>query len=321
MKPILDKYDVSKATYEGFASYTILDWDINLKCLDELAEYAKDHYESPITFSDAFEKYTDILTDKEKNYFSINNLLILTCIIAFLYAVISGNIKTLLPLLGLFFAQSAVWMYLLLRGRYPARVTIPLIASETLFLIIIVFLTYTKEKHHKYLSYIRIAVLLFACIIFGKMSYDSYQLQHKYTKNINENQEIFINGLNDITEYCNNFPNNKYIVETLSLRWYCGSALQSDIFESRNYTFAGGWFSNTPCFLEKNIEYFDNTDNGFYFIICPEDTDDTLNHPAVIYLAEKSSCIPQITDGFTASHGGTYQVIHFDGKLNFNMTP
>lgn len=321
VKNILDKYDVSKATYEGFISYTILDWDINTDCLRELADYAQTQYDPPVTIADAFEKYTSILFKETKDYYHINKLLITMFIISVIYILLSGSIKSFIPLSGLLFSQGIVWIYLLYRGRYPDRVTIPLLASETLFLIAIIFITYTKGKSRKYISVIRLAVLLISIVLFCKTSYTCYQLQHKDAKIQNTTQNIFIQGLTDITDYCNSFPDNKYIVETISLRWYYGNALQTDIFEPRNYTYAGGWFSNTPCFIEKNIDYFDDTSGGFHFIICTDDVDDVLKHPSVIYLAEKSSSVPILSDQFKASHGGTYSVIYFDGELKLNTNP
>lgn len=321
VKHILDKYEVSKETYAGFSSYTILDWDLNLDCLKELADYADKQYKSPSTLTKSFETYSTILFESEKDYYNITKLLVVTFIITVIYILCSGNFVTLLPLAGLVLSQGIVWIYLIYRGRYPYRVTIPLLASEILFLICIAFMTHTKTTFRKYFSIIRIAVLLLSIGLFCKMSYTCYQLQHKDIKSKNDNETIFIHGLSDITDYCNSFPDNKYIVETMSLRWYYGSALQTNIYKPRNYTFAGGWFSNMPCFIEKNKDYFDDSSEGFYFIISQDNVEDVLQTPSVQYLAQKAACTPAISDTFTASHGGTYAVIYFDGQLNLNLNP
>ena len=315
VKYILDKHDVSKTTYEGFISYTILDWDISLDCLSELADYANEIYDSPATIDKTFNKYWEILFENKTDYYDMNAIMILTFFISLVYILLSGQFKTLIPLSGFVLAQGCVWFYLIYQGRYPARVTMPLMAGETLLLISIIFWAHTKETKEKYLSYIRMAVLLIACFMFGKTAYSCYQMQHKEIKQINQNQEIFMHGLADLTNYCNAHPDNVYIVDTISLRWYCGNALQTDIFKKRNYTFAGGWFSNSPCFIEKNKSYLDDTSDGFYYIVNQTSGEDVLIHPAVVYLSEKSSCSPVLFDNFTASHGGTYAVIYFEKPL------
>ena len=119
-----------------------------------------------------------------------------------------------------------------------------------------------------------------------------------------------------MTDYCNQNPDNKYIVETASLRWYSGSVFETSIFEPRNYVIAGGWFSNMPCVLEKNEAYFEDSSDGFHLIIYSDGEE--MQHSSVKYLAELSDSTPKIVDTFTASHGGVYSVIYFDGELKIN---
>ena len=321
VKDILDKYNVSQKTYDGLCSYTILDWDIPLECYDELAQYALKNTSTKTTLSDSFETYSTILFESKNKYYNITNLLILTFIMTAIYIIISRKLKSLLPLTGLVLSQAVVWIYLIYRGRLPHRVTIPLLVSEILLLITILYLTHTKTLFRKYISLVRIVILMLMLGLFFKSAYTSYQMQHKDSKIQNNIQDIFIEGLTDITDYCNHFPENRYIVDTMSLRWYYGSALQTNIFEPRNYTFAGGWFSNTPCFIEKNEAYFIDNSNGFYFIVSLDSETEVLEHPSTLYLAEKSSCEPIISDTFTASHGGIYYVVYFDGALKLNLQP
>lgn len=316
VKPILEKYEVSKATYEGYASYTILDYDICVDCLIELADYAKTHNDTTQSFRQIVEEYCNILTI-EKDYYQMNKILLITFICTLLYILISGQYKMLLPLLSLVLSQGVVWFYLIYKGRYPDRVTIPLMASETLLLIAITFITYRNtQKVKKWVKLLRLATLLVIMVVFFHHSYTSGQLQYRDTKRINEGQKAFIQGLVETTEYCNQHPENKYIVETASLRWYSGSVFQTDIFASRNYIMAGGWFSNMPCILEKNRTYLNDTSNGFYFIIYSDGEE--MSHSSVKYLAEKSGSTPTLADSFTVSHGGVYSVIYFDGELNIH---
>ena len=78
---------------------------------------------------------------------------------------------------------------------------------------------------------------------------------------------------------------------------------------------------NNCFFIEKNKAYLSDTSNGFYYIISQDDEIEVLEHPSILYLAEKSSSEPIISDTFTASHGGIYYVIYFDGELKLNTQP
>lgn len=315
VKDILDKYDVSKTTYEGFAGYTILNYDISVECLTEIAAYAKDHTTNSISLGDAIEKLYSILTKENTlDYYHINKVLLLTQICVFLYILLSGNFKMLFPYIALFLAKNVVWLYLIMAGRYPQRVTIPLMISETLLLLALAFITYTTgKKGKKAITILRLSTLLIIVLLFCKTSYTNGQMQYRDIKRINEGQKAFITGLCEMTDYCNQNPDNKYIIETASLRWYSGNVFETSIFEPRNYIFAGGWFSNMPCVLEKNINYFENSSDGFHLIIYSDGEE--MSHSSVKYLAEISNSTPEIVDTFTASHGGIYSIIYFDGEL------
>lgn len=318
VKDILDKHGVSQAAYEGFAGYTILNYDISVECLSEIAEYAKSTSTNGLSFTDAIKELYSISTEENTlDYYHMNKVLLLTLVCVFLYILLSGSFKMLLPFAALFLAKNVVWIYLVMAGRYPQRVTIPLMISETLLLIAIAFMTYVSSKKGKNpVAILRLSTLLVIVLLFCKTSYTNGQMQYRDIKRINEGQKAFITGLCEMTDYCNQNPDNKYIVETASLRWYSGSVFETSIFEPRNYVIAGGWFSNMPCVLEKNEAYFEDSSDGFHLIIYSDGEE--MQHSSVKYLAELSDSTPKIVDTFTASHGGVYSVIYFDGELKIN---
>ncbi len=321
VKDILDKYEVSQATYEGFSGYTILFEDINTDCLLEIAEYAQKTTTTGMSFSEAIKENYKILTKEDTlHYYQINKVLIVTFVSVLLYIVISWNLQALISFFALFLCKSAVWIYLIMAGRYPQRITLPLLACETLFLILLAFLTYLSKNRYsskKSITLLRFGILFISMLIFCRVSYTNGQLQNREIKHVNDGQKIFIEGLIDITEYCNLFPENRYIVETASLRWYSGSVFENKIFSPRNYIIGGGWFSNMPCVLEKNQSYLKDTSNGFYLIIHSDGKE--MEHSSVIYLSELSNSTPILADTFTATHGGTYSVIYFDGQIIYNI--
>ena len=135
---------------------------------------------------------------------------------------------------------------------------------------------------------------------------------------MNTSHAIYMQGFDEVMDYCNENSENRYILDTLNFIWYNGEALNGTIYGERNCISAGSWLSGAPTLLEGNRNYLDNTENGFYYIMLSEEesTEEELNHPSVLYLADVSKSTPYVADSFVASHGGTYSVIYFDGELN-----
>lgn len=117
-------------------------------------------------------------------------------------------------------------------------------------------------------------------------------------------------GLREIRAYCNARPQNKYILDAVSMSYYRGSALECEIYGDSNYIVAGNWYANSPCVRRYHGEYLSGC-GEFYFLVY--DDGRGLEHPCVSWLMQETGVQPEVYERFTASHGGSYLVYQFEG--------
>ena len=122
----------------------------------------------------------------------------------------------------------------------------------------------------------------------------------------------------DIVKYCNENPDNRYILDARSCAYYEGQALDGTVYGPRNCIYTYSWFAIAPITLEGNRNYLSDTPDGFYYIVFSEGEtyDDELSNPTVLHFADISNSTPQVVDSLTVSHGGTYSIVYFDGNIN-----
>lgn len=314
---ILEKYDVTEIDYNAYAKYTILDYKLSLDCINELAEYMKSN-EQPVTLSDISEAYK-IKTIWDP-YWKVNFLVLAAWFCSVFFLLISKNFRGLIPLIFLMPVRTVIWVYLILAGRFPYRVSMPLFACELVLLVTIVVYFYYTQSTSARLQNISLIII---GLILGTMGLWSFKLQYSDLKQSNDAHKLYMQSFKEIMAYCNNRPDNVYILDTLSFSNYNAEALDGSIYGKRNCVMSSTWFSNSPSMMERHQSYLGNSDDGFYFIMYAGETgtDDELNHPIVLYLAKESESKPQISDRLTTTGGMIFSVIYFDGDLNLNLNP
>lgn len=320
---ILDKYDVDAIEYEAVSTYLILGWDVSPECMSELAEYVKAKPEETEDVSAKIAEVTEVIRELllEGGYWNIGSVLIVLGIGAFVIALLPGNRKMLLPLAGVLSVSYAVLFYLIWRGRYPLHVVLPFLVCVIYFLLMLVwyFFRNSEEKMQKY-SYS--AILIILLVVCGFKSYTIGQEQYRDIKELHRNETIYIQGLKDITVYCNERENQRFLIDIFAMMYYNGEVLDTDLYGEKNYRLTGSWFANTPYYLESLEEYFSAADgenvqgeskDGIYLIMYS--AEGVMESPVVAYLAEKTGSEARVVDTFTAAHGGSYEVICFGGVL------
>lgn len=310
---ILDKYSVDEIDYNAYKKYTIIDLELSPDCVIELAEYVESQ-QNTVSFKELLNKFKE--TTFDGHYWQVNTLLICGYICVILFLLISKNFAGYIPLGFLALARTIVWLYLLYEGRFPLRISMPLFACELALLVVLVFYYYYQNKSYaKWQNWILALIGALFCIV----GLWSAKIQFANFKQMNNTHTFFMKSMHEVMDYCNVNPDNRYIWDTFSFVSYNGEALDGTIYGKRNCITAGSWYSNAKVSLDKNKNYLMDAENGFYFIMLSEETDtkEELNHPTVLYLAKKSGSIPQIVDSFTASHGGDYSIIYFEGSYNF----
>ena len=308
VREILDNHQVTETDYNAYANYMILDWVISPECAQELAAYAQEHREE-WNISGLWQELLKHLLDEP--FWGLNRVLLFLWAALAALAFLWRDKALLLPALGLLAGKLFSWTFLLWEGRFPLRVSMPLIAGEVLLLSALLLRRGTDTElqgNPKRLRYVGLGALLFGMCIAGFMT---GRQQYSYILNENRGQKIFMEGLREIRAYCDARPENRYILDAVSMSYYKGSALEYEVYQGGNYIVSGSWYSNSPYLRKYNAEYLSGGD-GIYFLVY--DGGGGISHPGVSYLIQETGVQPEICDRITVSPGGTYLVYYFDGK-------
>jgi len=323
VEPILEKYGVDRTEYGAISSYVILGWDVSPQCMAELAEYvkakAKEQEDVSAKVSCVTEEIRKLLF--EDAYWKLCDVLVILSVGAFVWALLPGKRRMILPLAGVLATSYAILFYLIWRGRYPEHVVLPFLVCVIYFLLILIWKFYERESQRK-----RLYGILLICLglICAYKSYSIGQQQYRDIKDLHRNEAIYIQGLKDITAYCNERENQKFLIDIFAMMYYNGEVLDTELYGEKNYRLTGSWFANTPFYLESLEEYLGSAEaaletagqsrDGIYLILYS--VEDVMESPIVAYLADKTGSKAQWVDRFTAAHGGSYEVIYFGSPAN-----
>lgn len=326
VQDILDKYQVTEVDYNAYASYMLLDWALPPDCTEELAAYAQEKNGAK-DLGEWWEKLTQEML--EDSHWGLNRVLAVLWIAVVFLMMCRRDISLLPPALGLLSGKLFSWGFLLYHGRFPLRVSMPLLAGEVLLLLALLLRggrdvwmrpgeSYADAEvspravpaGKRYLCFCAGAVLL---LLLCDAGIRTGRQQYYYTLDGNNGQKIFMEGLRDITAYCEARSDNRYILDAVSAGYYKGSALESEIYGDRNYIVAGNWLSNSPDIRRYNAKYLSEGE-GFYFIVY--DSGAGTDHPCVSWLIQETGVQPELSERITVSHGGSYLIYYFDGVLH-----
>ena len=314
---ILEKYNVTQTDYEAYINYTILDYKLNLDCIEELAEYCHSN-KTTFSINDLFEFYK-IKTIWDP-YWGTNILMLVcyACVIAFL--LLSGHFRGCISILFLIIVRSAIWLYLIDGDRFPHRISMPLIACEILLLVTIAYHSYTREP--KYKKWQNTAYIIL-CLIFSVTGIWCFKNQFVDLQQTNKMQEASMQSYAEVLDYCNSHPEKTYILDTLSFANYNAEVFDISIYGKQNFVMSSTWFANSPAMLDKIQTYLGNTTDGFYFILKMRDNMqiDLDSSPTIQYFAKETKCTPVISDSITSNYGETFLVIYFDNTLDLYTEP
>lgn len=190
------------------------------------------------------------------------------------------------------------------------RVTFPLMACETMFLLVLIW----NQCAGRHTAIWKKGLLLFGILVFCMTGISSGRLQSRFVREMNEGQAIFIAGLREMQEYFQDRPEDKFLVDANSLNSYKGSAFETAIYHPVNAVISGGWFSFSPCMQHRLEDYLGEAE-GFYFVIYADGNQE--NTPQFAYLIQVMGEPPELVELWTASHGGVYGIYYFNGAFPF----
>lgn len=308
VKDILDKYHVSEAAYLSYCAGTVMNWDISVECARELAAYAGEHETGERTGRDVANALRNHFF--QENHWDMNKMAWLATALLLVYSVVCGKFYLLLPVAGLGAARSVIWGYLLWRGRHPNRVILPLFVCETAFILTLFLYDSTgaipRRNKNAFLPRL---LLILSCALFCRSGFLAGKAQYYYTAKENSGKQEFMNGMWELQDYCHSHPDQKFLIESLSLSYYTGSALEPRTALPRNNIVTGCWYSNSPPMRRRLQNYLDGA-KEINLILCQDGRYES--HPVARYFSELCSSPPIWTDEFTLSHGGKYTVYRYE---------
>lgn len=318
VQSILDKYQITQTEYEGFANWIMVGSNIDAECLEELVTYIEAREHTELNLGYLLRSSVEGLRKEEP--LAGNRLAGLLWVCVLLWMILARRKNLIIPALGLGAVRTAVWCYIIYRGRMPNRVTYPLFFAETIFLLSMILKTYAGIDVKTYLHK---AALLCVCGVVAFGGYKIGQAQYRFVSAENKAQALYILGHKEIREYCGRYPDNRYILDAFSFSYYKGSALETDIYTPINGIYSGTWISQSPVNKRYEREYLGDDWKELYVIVYDDGQplDVQKEYISARYYAEKTGRQPVLSDRFTVSHGGSYLVWYFEAEKLAEVRP
>lgn len=151
--------------------------------------------------------------------------------------------RFLIEALLLMAARTVLWLYILLRGRDPVRITHPLYLVEFAVLMGVVFLRKPKGRR-EYALYLLVGIWAAAMLgmMPGSIQSAREDVSHKHSEN---------NDAQAIAQYCREHADSFYFEDVYSTVSFSQSMFQDVDNSVTNYDIMGGWICKSPLYKQK----------------------------------------------------------------------
>ncbi len=144
--------------------------------------------------------------------------------------------------------RSLIWMYILMRGREPERITHSLYLVEFALQAALLFMTlYRENKKDSILRGFATLFLLVLCLSVGNQITTVRQNQD-WREQTNRNWS-------DIDSYCKAHKENYYLEDVYSTVSFSEKIFDGNGAEFTNYDMLGGWICKSPLYEQKLAAY------------------------------------------------------------------
>lgn len=310
IRPILEEYGVSREKYDAYRSYMILDWKMDGAMEERMKDYMEGHQEKLPQIGRLLQG--TFRASGVDIPWRIRYVTILTWGVFGLWMLLNRKwVRFLAGGLLMLGARTAVWGYLVWRGRLPLRVTLPLLACEVILLLVLIW----RDAREAAPAVWKRLLMLVGCGGWGLICLIAAREQLRYVESLAENQLIMMQTLREIREYCDSRPENRYLLDAHSMTYFRGSVFETEVYRPTNAVYSGGWFSTAPG-VQKRLEEYLGTASGFYFLVLDNGAQE--DPRGFWYLIQEMGQEPKLADQWTAAHGGIYSVYYFQGPFPFS---
>jgi len=176
-------------------------------------------------------------TLKERADFPYNYLVIGLYIVTACMILVNKKYFYFIPLAMTGIYRSAIWIYLIYKGRYPERVTVSLYIMEISLLLFM----FIRSMHNSSKIIVRIALIgvIAAFILSGYVNYKHLDLEYAKVKNTNSCDDVLYSYMYDHLE-------DFYYLDVYATVSRTKPVLEKSEFDTENYMILGGWMLEHP---------------------------------------------------------------------------
>ncbi|MBD5509436.1 MAG: hypothetical protein HDR05_15700 [Lachnospiraceae bacterium] len=261
----LHSIGLNNAQQELLSNYNFgLDEDINEELMSEIAVYASadiDYFENIPEIVCGYIYRT--LHSEDVPYNRLVIALYFCIVLVGLYTVFAGTGRWIflwqLLLTGV--VRTSLWMFILIRGRYPERITHSLYVAEATLLLGILCMQFMKSDGlwiwkadgKQSGTGRKAAVVIFVLLGFLCL----YHVPHSIRKVMADEESREISHVNcmKIAWYCKAHPDNFYFKDVYSTVGYSQKIFQDVDNSLANHDIMGGWLCKSPLYDKKLAEF------------------------------------------------------------------
>lgn len=231
---------IDESQYELLVNYNFdLDPAIDAQVMHEIAEYAASHQEESFGRRLYLSVYEYVYRFTHGQELCFDLLAVFGYFLLFQIAVRKRKPVLLGKLFLLFSLRSALWLFLLFRGRAPERITHPLYLMELLLLALLWWCDTQETPSRRFAQYtvgILMMLLLLCCgvVMIQKTTDEAARREQVNT----EWQEV--------KQYCRQHPDVFYYFDVYSTVVYSEKLFSDTDPSYRNFDLLGGWIAKSP---------------------------------------------------------------------------
>lgn len=164
--------------------------------------------------------------------------------------------------------RSALWLFILLRGRDPERITHSLYLVEFVLLAVMILRQSQESGGRRRVLFFRGCITLFLVLTAGRLAMSLPAVRADQGRRETVNRDWY-----DIDSYCRAREENFYFEDVYSTVAFSGKLFAEGDNTRANYDIAGGWMCKSPLYREKLSAYGIETGEdallgeGVYFIM------------------------------------------------------
>lgn len=260
----LHSIGVSDAQMAMFSNYNFgLDENINAELMGEIADHARENTDYAARIPDAVRQYIyRTLHSQDMPYNGLVIVMYCCIVLAGIYGAFTGagwSFLWKLILTGM--VRTSLWMFILVRGRYPERITHSLYIAEAVLLLGVLCMQLVKlnwmrfeqgdgeagERGSKAMPkgvFIICALISLLCICYLPRSVKNALSDEEYREGSHDIGQV-------IAQYCRSHPENYYFKDVYSTVGASQKIFQDVDNGLANHDIMGGWLCKSPLYDEK----------------------------------------------------------------------